>query len=377
MKRSVIAKRIKEARERCGLNQKELANLMGWKSHSSITAIEKGEQDIKTWELLKFAQVLKVSPESLYSKESQEMPKHPVIFWRQKAADPALVQQEERNIVQHCEDYRLLERLVAPTPSQRRELPKKLFNIDQVDFDWANRLADEMHRELNLGDYPAEVLARRLEEDFGVVLLCRSLDNGSAACLRSGDDIVIVMNENEIPWRQVFSLAHELFHIITWNSSLIEKIQDSDSLFSKNEKLANAFAAALLIPQQMIELDLYGQKLTYSLVVALARKYGVSASTMLWRLSHLRFLSAEAVKAALEDKDFVQLDKSSFKKAFESVRSFGNRFLRLAYLAFERGRLSKSRFARMLGVNLRELDNYLSTKGFELTNDKEIIASIG
>jgi len=65
--RHIIAKRIKEARESLGLSQQELATLMGWKSHSSIVAIEQG-QEIKAWELLKFAQVLRVLPESLYSE---------------------------------------------------------------------------------------------------------------------------------------------------------------------------------------------------------------------------------------------------------------------------------------------------------------------
>ncbi len=227
-----------------------------------------------------------------------------------------------------------------------------------------------------MGDYPAEVLARRLEDDFGVILLRRFLENGSAACFRKGSNIVIVTNEKETPWRQIFSLAHELFHVITWSDLLIQKIQNSDLLFKKNEQLAEAFAAALLMPQQMIERDLYGRKLTYAIVVAMARQYGVSASAMLWRLCHLRFLSAEIVKSILIDNDFKEFDKSTYKKAFESTHSFGGRFLRLAYLAFESGRLSKSRLARMLGVNLRELENYLSTYGFELTNDKEIATDI-
>jgi DNA-binding XRE family transcriptional regulator len=77
--------RIKEARERCDLSQQELAALMGWKSHSSVVAIEKGEKKVKAWELLKFAQILKVSPESLYNEEAI-VPKRPVALLRQRSA---------------------------------------------------------------------------------------------------------------------------------------------------------------------------------------------------------------------------------------------------------------------------------------------------
>jgi Zn-dependent peptidase ImmA (M78 family)/DNA-binding XRE family transcriptional regulator len=376
MERAVIAQRVKEAREGRGLNQTELAHRLGWKSHASIVAIEQGTKEIKMWELLKLAEALNVTPQSLYSQEPIGLLSSPRILWRQRVGGVEDICREEQNIYQHCEDYRFLEQLVTLPALPSRELLKRDFNIQKVDTEWANQLADELYREMNLGDYPAEVLARRLEEDFGVILLHRSLENGSAACLRSGAYIVIVMNEKEVPWRQIFSLAHELFHIVTWSDSLIQNIQTDDALFQKNERLAEAFAGALLMPQQIIERDLHGRKLTYSIIVALARKYGVSAAAMLWRLYHLRFLSSEAVKVTLDDGEFKDLDRSTYGKALEATPSFSNKFLRLAYLAFESGKVSKSRLARMLGVNLRELEKYLSKYGFKLTNDKEIAASI-
>jgi hypothetical protein len=87
-------------------------------------------------------------------------------------------------------------------------------------------------------------------------------------------------------------------------------------------------------------------------IVALARKYGISAAAMLWRLYHLRFLSSDSVKATLDDGEFKDLDRSTYGKALEVTPSFSNRFLRLAYLAFETGKVSKSRLARILGVNV-------------------------
>lgn len=373
MKTSTVAQRVKEAREGRGLNQSELAHRLGWKSHTSVVAIEQGAKDLKMWELLKIAEALNVPPESLYSEDPIAPLLAPKILWRQKGMESEAIKREEQQIHQHCEDYRLLEQLTALPLSSPRDLRVRDFDIKTADYDWANRLADEFYRELNLGDYPAEVLARRLEEDCGVILLRRPIENGSAACLRSGSNIVIVTNENDVPWRQVFSLAHELFHIVTWSDSLLQKIQNNDTLFRKNEKLAEAFAAALLMPQQMIERDLHGRKLTYALVVSMARKYGVSTTAMLWRLSHLRFLPIDAVNTTLADAEFKALDRSSYKDAFKSTYYFGGRFMRLAYLAYEMGRLSKARLAKMLGVNLRELEQYLSTNGFEFTNDKEIV----
>ncbi len=371
MKREFIAKKIKEARENCHLSQQELARLMGWKSHASIVAIENGTQDIKTWELLKLADILKVSPEALYREDTQGIAAHPVILWRKKSEDPNTVALEEQTILQQYQDYRLVERLTQHSSSSK-QLPQEPCDIASVDTDWANQLADKIHREFHLGDYPADSLANCLEEDYGVLLLSRPLCNGSAACSRNESGTIVVLNEKEVPWRQGFNLAHELFHLITWSPTLIEQTQSDKALFRKNEKLADAFAAALLMPSQMIDLDIRGYKITYSLIVALAMKYHVSKQAMLWRLCYLRFIDRKAVDKALADKEFKELDRSIFKQAFESFQPLGNRFMRFAYLAYEKGRLSKSRLAQMLGIKLREVDQYLSEKGFYLTNDKEI-----
>ena len=373
MKRDVIGKKIREAREQCGLSQEGLANLMGWKSHASIVAIESGNQEVKTWELLKFASIMKVSPESLYSQEvavnSNAMP---VILWRNRAVDSSTVLQEERDVIQHCEDYRLIIRLIEESTSHLKQLPNENCDIVTIDAAWANLLAERMHRDLNLGDYPADLLAKRLEEDYGVLLMTTQLENGSAACCRGEWGAAIVLNGNEVPWRQTFNIAHELFHLITWSPGLIAQVQSNEVLFNKNEKLANAFAAALLMPQQMIDMDVRGNKLSYSFVVALARKYRVSTSAMLWRLYYLRVISRESVDLAHADEDFKQLDHATFKDAYRTIQPFDNRFLRLVYLAHEKGKLSKGRLARMLNVKLRDVNQYLADRGLYLTHDKEI-----
>lgn len=371
MKRDVIARRIRENRERCGLSQQELANLMGWKSHASLVAIENGSQGVKTWELLKFAGIMKVTPESLYNEEIMAIPEFPVILWRNKAADSNIARKEELDVIQHCEDYRLIKRLMSES-SSIKQLPCEICDISAVDASWANLLAERMHRELNLGDYPASLLAQRLEEDYGLLLMSSQLENGSAACCRGEWGAAIVLNVKEVPWRQTFNLAHELFHLITWDLKLIELVHANEALFNKNEKLADAFAAALLMPQQMIDIDVRGNKLTYSFVVALARKYWVSTAAMLWRLCYLRIISRESVDHALADEDFKQLDHATFKDAFQVMQPFDNRFLRLAYLAHEQGRLSKGRLAQMLSVKLRDVNQYLADRGLYLTHDKEI-----
>lgn len=58
---SDIGKRIKSRREALGLTQQELANLMGYKSKSTINKIEMGKNDVSQSGVTKFANVLNTS----------------------------------------------------------------------------------------------------------------------------------------------------------------------------------------------------------------------------------------------------------------------------------------------------------------------------
>lgn len=117
--RPIIAKRVQEARERCGLSQQELANLMG--VNTSLIAIENGSHDVKTWEILKLANIMKVLPESLYN-EGVKIPELPVILWKNKASDQSFSRIEVLDMFQHYEDYQLIKRLLGETSSTIKEL---------------------------------------------------------------------------------------------------------------------------------------------------------------------------------------------------------------------------------------------------------------
>lgn len=57
-----IGDRIKERRIELGITQEDLAKKMGYKSRSSINKIELGINDIPQSKIVKFAQILRVSP---------------------------------------------------------------------------------------------------------------------------------------------------------------------------------------------------------------------------------------------------------------------------------------------------------------------------
>lgn len=56
---------IRKRREELGLSQQELADLLGYKSRSTIAKIELGENDIPQSKIISFAKALKTTPQAL------------------------------------------------------------------------------------------------------------------------------------------------------------------------------------------------------------------------------------------------------------------------------------------------------------------------
>lgn len=101
--------------------------------------------------------------------------------------------------------------------------------------------------------------------------------------LGSGDGFslnlnLIHYNSTQSDTRIRFTIAHELGHILLGHNSVNRSID----FYSKdpNEKLANAFAAELLVPLNSLKKE----KLIIESLSTLAKKYWVSKDMMMWRL---------------------------------------------------------------------------------------------
>lgn len=377
MDKLFIAKRIKEERERCNLRQEDVAKYMGWDSsaHSIVVELEAGRRELKAWELYKLAQIFHMQVEDFF-RESTAL--QPLILWRNRPEDTAPL--KERQFIQRCEDYKFLEDLLGEKLPVKRYLPKHNLDINTATSCWANEIADIVRNELNLGDFPAATLPRILEENYGVRFMTLPLgEAGSAACTVYDFGPAILLNSDEVSWRQSFSVAHDLFHLITWDEEIFKQLVNSPKLYKRNEQLANAFAAGLLMPEgslrQQIRRLCEGEKLKYSFLVTLAREYRVSTSALLYRLEYLGFLSKKVVEKTLKDEIFRSIDKQSFPKAYKSEIQNGDRFLRLAYLAYQFSKISRSRLARLLNVSLASLESHLNANGFSEVDNEEISLS--
>ncbi len=337
--------------------------------------MENGERDLKAWELSKIAQVLHVDMTTFFPKvESAVRP--PVVLWRQRPENNARLEAAFLNL---CKDYKFVEELNSVQLDGFRKLPKKQIDLDSFRYGDVYALAEEVRSELDLGDYPATSLIKVLEEKYGIKFFFNELDgNGSAASSVSDYGSCILISSSEASWRQHFSIAHELFHIVTWGEALLDQVTTNQETWEKNERFANAFAAGLLVPAEPLHREIRSYlrdgKLNDGEIVAIARQFGVSLEALLWRMVNLRIVTKDIVEKSLEDSQLRSIDHES-RASDQKPYHLSNRFVRMAYVAYKNGEISRSRLAKMLNQTLSGLEKYLGQFGLVEVGSNEISLS--
>lgn len=74
-----IGEKIKKLREKLGYTQEQLAELMGYKSKSTINKIEAGINDITQSKVIEFAKILKTTPAYLMGWDDNPTPSKPTV----------------------------------------------------------------------------------------------------------------------------------------------------------------------------------------------------------------------------------------------------------------------------------------------------------
>ena len=151
----------------------------------------------------------------------------------------------------------------------------------------------------------APVDVEGLVAELGVQVVRKPMEDAiSGLLLIRGDQAVIGVNKSHHPHRQRFSIAHELGHYLLHrdagdlfvDSSLTfyRDQRSSDGVFEQ-EIEANAFAAALLMPEDLLrsyiaeeQLDLHDEQAA----ARLASNFGVSGQALAIRLARLNLIPA-------------------------------------------------------------------------------------
>jgi len=356
-----IGGRIKAARENCGLTQQELAERIGIKYGQIISTIEKGEREIKANELYRIARAL--FKDISYFLTEEETEKVYRVIWRGEKSDK--VKEKEAYFIEKCEQYFHLEQLNSETPEIGLPQFPFSFRNKTEGFEKAESIAARVYQALNLGPRPGIILSDILENAYRLKIWYIDLEGAGSAASAMGDfGPAIMLNRKEAPWRRNFSLAHELFHLVTWESYLRS---ESNELV---ENFADKFASVLLLPAEEVkrsfEAKINKRSVSYIDMVNLAREFYVSAEAFLWRLCWLGYLTRAKVTDLLDNDLFKRRDREAKAGIKWEEFELPKRFVRLGVTSLIKGKLSKGRLANYLEVNIADLDMVLGRYDFDL-----------
>ena len=156
----------------------------------------------------------------------------------------------------------------------------------------AEQLAAKVRESFKMNSFPIDPVT--IAHKFGLRVVDAALptDISGALIKEKGKDPVIMLETDDSLNRKRFTCAHELGHFV-WRSEQDEEAcvyeyieyrsEDREHKQKEEEIFANAFAAALLMPEQEI------RKLADEPKVLLAKKFGVSVDAMKYRLKNLGY----------------------------------------------------------------------------------------
>ncbi len=357
---------LKKVRKKLGFTLEDVSKKMEFENYQTLSSIEEGTRAIKANELAKIAKIY-ARDISYFLYQEEEMESETVL-WRH-CLDNNKAKIKEQEFLKYCYNYYEIEnKLGINSNSKLQPLQLKPENID---FTIVREIANKYYNEMQLGARPACCLEKILEEKYNIKILFLDLEcYGSAATASGKFGTAILINALEPVWRRNYDLAHELFHIITWNVFKHKDLHISDNLKEKPliEKYADAFAANLLLPQEELYYEfnkkVEDNKISLLDLVSLAKEFLISTEALLWRLVNLKILKDSNVKELLDNTKFRSLDKAERKYDWKDAPDISIKYLTLAFKAYQKGLISRGKLAEYIRVNIADVSSKLKEYGF-------------
>ena len=173
---------------------------------------------------------------------------------------------------------------------------------------------------------------------------------------------VIYLNNSRPHVRQIFSLFHELAHLLLGVNGITRGVKIGGE---KIERFCNQFAAEFLVPTSDLETRLHFPDYDDTAIGDLASHYKVSRPVILLKLIDQRILKPADFKK--KTKKWNEAHESKLEKAAASKKSgggdyyntravyLGYRFLELAFGKYHQGRCSIEELSEHLNVKVKNL----------------------
>ena len=390
IERKELGRRLKAAREVCGLTQKEAAEHLDV-SRPTLTQMELGKRTVTSTELQRLGYLYGRDIRSLLTDEPRGHEPVVALF----RAHPEIREQDIllraiRDCLEIGRELANVEHLLG----MDRELVAATYPIGRPRNRWVaieqgRRVAAEERRRLELGNVPIANVAQLLDHQGIHTAQVELPDDISGLTLLEPEvGALVVSNKTHSYERRRFSYAHEYAHVLLDRDrpGIISRTAARDDLI---EVRANTFAANFLMPadgvQQMVrtlgkghpsrmQADVFDEEEALEVrarsapgsqdiqlydVAQLAHHFGTSRLATIYRLRNLRLIT-EAQLEALRSQDLRHGDQVARLLGLpqpdnqRESNAFRHRFLILAIEAFRREEITRDKLYALADLALVE-----------------------
>ena len=371
---------IKWARERSGYSLQDIAKLFN-KNTATISDWESGEKAPTYPQLEKLADKCK-RPIALFF--FPEVPQEPDLV-NQLALRSSEIEKLSPNIrllLRHAaaRQISLMELNMGVNPAETKIFRDLHAQLDDSITDLARRAREyldisvETQTSWDDSTIALEIWRDRIEEKGVFVFKDAFQDEFVDGFSLVHDQFpVIYLNNSRPHTRQIFSLFHELAHLLLRRNGITRGVKIGGE---KIEHFCNRFAGEFLVPSSDLEARLDFSEYDDAAIEKLASHYNVSRPVILLRLINQSLLKPSDFKQ--KTKKWQEAHESKLEKAAESKKSgggdyyntcavyLGYRFLELAFGKYHQGECSIEELAEHLNVKVKDLpglEDRLSKRG--------------
>lgn len=391
-----LGKRIRTRRNELGYKQAEICRRMGFEGSRTLSAIETGERNVSAEELVRLTEVLEAPLE--YFTDPFRLVGEGSFTWRQNGVAQEVIENCERQVGGLVALFRELGAESGRLPPVLRHPHEFSKSSNIMDAAFAGEkfardcgLAVEQTRDERLGgqnmqahgdvqaresakfirelspdvfesnEYSERRLRNVMERDLGILVLMIDGFPGicSAAC-RLDDLNSVIVNRNQPSKSRNYELAHQLFHILTWDALPPERIEHTTNQNEGLEdQLARSFATRLLMSTGSVEW--FRDWLGMPSEVEISEPY-MEGNT-------LRVASREQALGLVDEGMISNPDKAFLSFGIAGINErqnaedlnapplFSRPFLELLAESINRGRISIRRAAKLLEFTVDDLPN--------------------
>jgi len=205
-------------------------------------------------------------------------------------------------------------------------------------------------------------------EERGVFVFKRSFQQGVICgfSLAHPEFPIIYLNNSSSDSRQIFTLFHELAHLLYAVSGVtvagdrpFTELTDPDRDI---EMVCNRFAAALLVPDEDFERRAVRVTASDSQIAGLARIYSVSREVILRKLLDRGVVTRDYYEQKAEqwNSEFLNRREQSEGGNYYATQAayLGRHFLRLAFGSYRAGRISLPELVDHVGVRAKNIPKF-------------------